>query len=78
MVNKNIYQIDEELIDFYKNHEKFERNKDKNNWKNVIKAENNLIEKQMKLYNENIKQFKSLNELINICDDYYINKIIKK
>ena len=35
---------------------------------NLIKKENDLIEKQMILYNKNLEQIKNINEMIDIID----------
>ena len=78
LANKNILEIDEDLIDYYKKVDIYQRNKSQTNQDNLINFENELIEKQLKLYNENIKQIKYINELIGYCDSYKNNIINHK
>ena len=69
LVNNNILKIDYEMINLYKCFEDLERTNNNNIRLDLIKKENNIIEKQIKLYNENFKQLRCLNDLINICDN---------
>ena len=61
LVNKNILKIDFEMINLHKDIEDLKRNNNNNIIVKLIKNENNMIEKQIKLYNENLKQVKCLN-----------------
>ena len=70
LVSANILKIDYEMINLYKDIEDLKRTDNNQLRLNLIKKENNMIEKQIKLYNENLKQVKILNDLIKICDNY--------
>ena len=70
LVNANMLKIDYEMINLYKDIEDLKRTDNNQLRLNLIKKENNMIEKQIKLYNENLKQVKILNDLIKICDNY--------
>ena len=69
LVNNNILQVDYNFINLFKDIEDLERTKKNKIRIGLIKKYNDLIEKQIKLYNQNLTQIKSLNELINICDN---------
>ena len=74
LVNKNILKIDFEMINLHKDIEDLKRNNNNNNIRvKLIKNENNMIEKQIKLYNENLKQVKCLNDLIELCNTFCNN-----
>ena len=70
LTNKNIIKIDYEMINLYKDIEELKRTNNNNLRLNLIKNENNMIEKQIKLYNENLKQIKCLNDLIELCNKF--------
>ena len=69
LINNNILKIDYEMINLYKNFDDIKRTNNNKIRMELIKKENNMIEKQIKIYNENLKQLKCINELINICDN---------
>ena len=69
LINNNILKIDYEMINLYKNFDDLKRTNNNKIRLELIKRENNMIEKQIKIYNENLKQLKCINELINICDN---------
>ena len=73
LVNNNLLEIDHEMINLNKDFEELKRTNNNNLRINLIKKENKLIEKQIKLYNENLKQIKCLNELINISNNLIDN-----
>ena len=69
LVKNNILKIDYEMINFNKDIDDLKRTDNNKNRMNLIKCHNDMIQKQIKLYNENLKQIKCLNELINKCDN---------
>lgn len=64
----NKLKIDNDKINLYKDIENLERTNNNDLRLKLINNENSMIEKQIKIYNENLKQIKCLNELIKICD----------
>lgn len=70
LVNNDNLKIDYEMINLYKDIDDLKRTNNNNNRRKLIKNENDMIEKQMKLYSENLKQIGCLNELIEICNNF--------
>ena len=68
LVNDNILKIDFEMINLYKDFDDLKRINNNKIRMNLIKKENNMIEKQIQIYNKNLKQLKCINDLISICD----------
>ena len=73
LVNSNLLKIDYEMMNLYKDIEDLKRTNNNKLRLNLIKNENNMIEKQIKLYNENLKQVKCLNDLIELCNKFCNN-----
>ena len=69
MVNYGEIKIDQALIDYSRQLETLDRNKDNKQRKNMLKIEKELIQKQMKLYQTHIQQLKDINMLINKIDE---------
>lgn len=69
MVNYGEIKIDQALIDFSRQWETLNRNKDNKQRRNMLKMERELIQKQMKLYQTQIQQLKDINMLINKIDE---------
>ena len=69
MVNYGEIKIDQALIDYSRQCEALNRNKDNKQRKNMLKMEKELIQKQMKLYQTQIQQLKDINMLINKIDE---------
>ena len=69
MVNYGEIKIDQALIDYSRQLETLDRNKDNKQRKNMLKMEKELIQKQMKLYQTHIQQLKDINMLINKIDE---------
>lgn len=69
MVNYGEIKIDQALIDFSRQWETLNRNKDNKQRRNMLKMERELIQKQMKLYQTHIQQLKDINMLINKIDE---------
>lgn len=68
LVNSGNLKVDKELIDLYKDFDDLKRTDNNNIRKKLINIENDMIQKQIKYYNENLKKIKCLNELIELCD----------
>jgi hypothetical protein len=68
LVNSGDLKVDKELIDLYKDFDDLKRTDNNNIRKKLINIENDMIQKQIKYYNENLKKIKCLNELIELCD----------
>ena len=71
LFNNKLLNIDVDMIDFYKKIESVDRGNINTLRMNLIKKENELIEKQMMLYNKNLEQIKTINELIEIVNKKY-------
>jgi hypothetical protein len=65
LVNRGIINIDSSFISLFKDIEELKRTDNNEIRKSLIKKENDMIEKQIKLYNENLKQIKCLIFLLN-------------
>ena len=68
LLNDKILKIDEDMIIFYKDIEYANRGNINAYKMNLIKKENTLLEKQIDLYNKNIEQIKTINEMIDIIN----------
>ena len=68
LLNDKILKIDEDMIIFYKDIENANRGNINAYKMNLIKKENTLLEKQIDLYNKNIEQIKTINEMIDIIN----------
>lgn len=68
LVNSGDLKVDKEIIDLYKDIDDLKRTNNNDKRKKLIKIENDMIQKQIKYYNENLKKIKCLNELIELCD----------
>jgi len=68
LVNNGDLKVDKEIIDLYKDIDDLKRTDNNNLRKKLIKIENDMIQKQIKYYNENLKKIKCLNDLIELCD----------
>ena len=68
LFNEQTLQIDMNMINLYKDIKLVERGNINKLRMNLIKKENDLIEKQMLLYNKNLEQIKNINEMIDIID----------
>ena len=71
LFNNKLLNIDVDMTDFYKKIESVDRGNINTLRMNLIKKENELIEKQMMLYNKNLEQIKTINELIEIINKKY-------
>ena len=60
--------IDIDMINFYKDLEAVDKRNVNKLKVNLIKKENSIIEKQINLYNHNLEQIKTINELLGIID----------
>jgi hypothetical protein len=69
LVNNGDLKVDREIIDLYKDIDDLKRTDNNIIRKKLIKIENDMIQKQIKYYNENLKKIKCLNELIELCDN---------
>jgi len=69
LVNCEGYKIEPALIDFSKQVETLKRCNDNFQRRNLLKLENDLIQKQVKLYNSNIQKLKEINLLLNKIDE---------
>ena len=65
LLNDKILKIDTDMINLYKDIESVNRRNINSFRMNLIKKENELIEKQIALYNKNIGQIKNINEMID-------------
>lgn len=65
LVNNSGFKIEQNLIDFSRQYEALNRNKDNKQRKQMLKMEKELIQKQMKMYQIHIQQLKDLNLLIS-------------
>ena len=68
LFNEQTLQIDMNMINLYKDIKLVERGNINKLRMNLIIKENDLIEKQMLLYNKNLEQIKNINEMIDIID----------
>ena len=68
LLNDKILKIDEDMIIFYKDIENANRGNINAYKMNLIKKENTLLEKHIDLYNKNIEQIKTINEMIDIIN----------
>ena len=64
-VNCGGLRIEQALIEFSKQKEKLNRNKDNIQRRNMLSMENDLIQKQLKIYNLHIQELKEINLLLN-------------
>lgn len=69
LVNNGDLKVDKEIIDLYKDIDDLKRTDNNNLRKKLIKIENDMIQRQIKYYNENLKKIKCLNDLIQLCDN---------
>lgn len=65
LLNDKILKIDMDMINLYKDIELVNRGNINSSRINLIKKENELIEKQISLYNKNLVQIKNINEMID-------------
>lgn len=65
LVNNGSFRIDQNLIDYSKEIEALERTNDNKHRKNLLKMDKDLINKQLRLYNNHIQNLKDLNLLLN-------------
>ena len=65
LLNDKILKIDMDMINLYKDIDFANRGNINSLRMNLIKKENELIEKQISLYNKNIVQIKHINEMID-------------
>ena len=68
LFNEQTLQIDMNMINLYNDLKSVERGNINMLRMNLIKKENDLIEKQMVLYNKNLEQIKNINEMLDIID----------
>ena len=68
LVNSGVLKVDKEIIDLYKDIDDLKRTDNNNIRKKLIKIENDMIQRQIKYYNENLKKIKCLNDLIELCN----------
>ena len=68
LFNEQTLQIDMNMINLYNDIKSVERGNINMLRMNLIKKENDLIEKQMILYKKNLEQIKNINEMIDIID----------
>ena len=71
LYKEQLLKIDKNMIDLYKDIESVKRGNYNVIRMNLIKKENELIEKQMDLYNKNLEQIKNINEIIALIDKKY-------
>ena len=82
-VNSGSMKIDQSLIDFNNEMEVLERNGDNVHRKNLLVKYKDLIDKQLKLYNNQLLQLKDINTMLDAINDFELlgnnevgNKII--
>ena len=68
LFNEKSLTIDKKMIDLFRDIKSVDKGNINALRMNLIKKENDLIEKQMLLYNKNLKQIKDINEMIDIID----------
>ena len=69
LVNCGGFKIEQGLIDFSRQYEALQRNKDNIQRKIKLKIEKDLIQKQVRMYNTHIQQLKEINLLLNKIKD---------
>ena len=71
LYNEQSLKIDKNMIDLFRDIESVDRGNINILRMNLINKENQLIEKQMLLYNKNLEQIKDINEMIDIIDQKF-------
>lgn len=69
LVNCGGFKIEQGLIDFSRQYEALQRNKDNIQRKIMLNIEKDLIQKQVRMYNTHIQQLKEINLLLNKIKD---------
>lgn len=70
LVDNGFFKIDQNLMEFSKELEALERTKDNKHRKNILQTDKDLINKQLRLYNDNIKKLKDINLLLNKIKEF--------
>ena len=73
LYNEQSLKIDKNMIDLFRDIESVDRGNINILRMNLINKENQLIEKQMLLYNKNLEQIKDINEMLDIIDKKFPN-----
>jgi len=68
LIKDKSLNIDIDMINFHKDLDAVEKRNINRLKLNLIKKENDIIEKQINLYNHNLEQIKNINKLLQVLD----------